>query len=164
MIPIHISLKGKKVVIAGGGTIACRKLRALLGEEAELVIVSPEVNDGMAELIREHGLVWKKKEIETSDITPAFFIVAATNQADVNRWIAESAETHQLVNVASKADLGNVFLPKTIKKGKILISVSTSGASPSDTKRIAGEIEGLISDKLIEDIEKKHKARRNPEP
>lgn len=164
MIPIHISLKGKKVVIAGGGIIAVRKLKALLHEEADITIVSPEVSDDMSMLISEHKLEWKRKKVEKSDLDSAFFIIAATNEPDVNRWIGKSAAENQLINVASNADLGNIYLPKTIKKGKILISVSTSGASPADTKRIARDIEGLISEELTQDIEKKHKARRSLEP
>ncbi|ALC81004.1 MULTISPECIES: NAD(P)-dependent oxidoreductase [Bacillus] len=164
MIPLHISLKGKKIVIAGGGTIACRKLNALLHEKAEITIVSPKVHEKMEKLISEHSLEWKQKEIEKSDLASAFLIIAATNQPHINQWIGESASENQLVNVASNADYGNIYLPKTIKKGKILISVSTSGASPADTKKIAGAIEDLISEELIEAIEIKHKARRSLEP
>ena len=41
VIPIMIEMKGKKVIVVGGGRIAKRKLSGLVDSGAELLVISP---------------------------------------------------------------------------------------------------------------------------
>lgn len=43
MLPLHISLEKKKVVIAGGGSIALRRLKTVISEGVDITLVSPDV-------------------------------------------------------------------------------------------------------------------------
>ena len=58
--PVTLRLEGKKVVIVGGGKVAERKVKGLLGTGAEVVVVSPEATDEIHRLHREGEIVWKK--------------------------------------------------------------------------------------------------------
>ena len=42
--PMFIDLSDKKVVVAGAGTIAKRRIRSLLDFTDHLVVIAPEVN------------------------------------------------------------------------------------------------------------------------
>ncbi|WP_306797735.1 NAD(P)-dependent oxidoreductase [Proteus mirabilis] len=96
------------------------------------------------------------------DLKPAFFIIAATNDRGVNQEIAANASETQLVNCVSKAEQGSVYMPKIIRKGRIQVSVSTSGASPAHTKRLAENIEPLMTDDLAEEVDRLFEKRRRP--
>lgn len=96
------------------------------------------------------------------DLAPAFFIIAATNDRSVNQEIAASASETQLVNCVSDAEQGSVYMPKIICKGRIQVSVSTSGASPAHTKRLAEDIEPLITADLTEEVDRLFEKRRRP--
>ncbi len=162
MLPLHINMSGKPVVIAGGGRIAARRLKAVAGEGASVTVISPDVSADMLELIEKHGVCWKRKKAEPEDVKGAFLIILATDDCEANKRIARSAGEGQLVNVASEAELGNVYVPKIVKKGNITISVSTNGASPSHTIELAGRIDGLIDDELIREIDELFRKRRGP--
>lgn len=153
MLPLHINIKGKSAVIAGGGEIAARRLKTVLAEGASATVISPEVSEEMLGLIEEHGIEWKKKKAEPGDFKDAFLIILATDDHEVNKRIAASAAPDQLVNVASEAELGNVYVPKIINRGNITISVSTNGASPRHTIKLAGQIDDLIDDELVQEID-----------
>ncbi len=152
MLPLHINIKGKSAVIAGG-EIAARRLKTVLAERASATVISPEASEEMLGLIKEHGIEWKKKKAEPGDFKDAFLIILATDDHEVNKRIAASAAPDQLVNVASEAELGNVYVPKIINRGNITISVSTNGASPRHTIKLAGQIEDLIDDELVQEID-----------
>ncbi|ASB89676.1 precorrin-2 dehydrogenase [Bacillus sonorensis] len=162
MLPLHINLSGKQVVIAGGGRIAARRLRTVLDEGASVTVVSPEVSAAMLELIEKHRICWKRKKAEPEDAEDAFLVILATDDPETNKRIADSARDRQLVNVASEAERGNVYVPKIIKKGNITISVSTNGASPGHAIELAGRIDGLVDDQLVREIDELFRKRRGP--
>ncbi|MGG1697211.1 precorrin-2 dehydrogenase/sirohydrochlorin ferrochelatase family protein [Bacillus zhangzhouensis] len=153
MLPVHLDLTNKQVLIAGGGLVAVRRASALCMEPCRITVVSPDISDEMAHLIDTYELNWKEKKVSAEDLEDAFFIVAATNDPSVNEWIAQTALPHQLVNCVSQSELGNVIMPKVVKAGKVTISVSTSGASPARTKQLAAAIETLLEKEDVDALE-----------
>ncbi|OCB99366.1 Precorrin-2 dehydrogenase [Bacillus amyloliquefaciens] len=162
MLPLHINLGGKKIIIAGGGKVALRRLKTVLPEGSDITVISPEVLPEIKKLADEGRIRWIPRRIEMKDLKPAFFIIAATNDQIVNQEIAANASETQLVNCVSKAEQGSVYMPKIIRKGRIQVSVSTSGASPAHTKRLAENIEPLMTDDLAEEVDRLFEKRRRP--
>ena len=62
MLPVHLDLTNKHVLIAGGGRIAARRTSALCMEPCSITIVSPDICDEMANLIETYQLTWKKRK------------------------------------------------------------------------------------------------------
>ncbi|MBD3858137.1 bifunctional precorrin-2 dehydrogenase/sirohydrochlorin ferrochelatase [Bacillus sp. 28A-2] len=153
MLPVHLDLTNKQVLIAGGGTVAARRVSALCMEPCRITVVSPDICDEMARLIDTYELNWKGKKVGAEDLEDAFLIVAATSDPSVNEWIAQTALPHQLVNCVSQSELGNVIVPKVVKAGKVTISVSTSGASPARTKQLAAAIEAMLEKEDVDALE-----------
>lgn len=146
MYPIHVNLSGKTVVVAGGGIVAYRKIKDLLNEEAIITVISPTVVNEIQEWHAEKKLTWIEREVKREDLEKAFLIIAATNSKEVNSWIAEQAKSKQLVNIADQPHLGNFIVPSVVKRGKLILSVSTSGASPSLSKSIKKELQQKYSE------------------
>ncbi|MFC7395298.1 NAD(P)-binding protein [Scopulibacillus cellulosilyticus] len=134
--PINLDLTGKKAVVVGGGHVASRRIAFLLQSNACVSVVSPDVSNAINQFIENRQVTWYRKNFEPEDIIDAFIVIAATNDKDVNRQIADSAGSRQLVNVVSQPELGNFEVPAVLKRGKLTISVSTNGASPSLAKKI----------------------------
>ncbi|MEI4788987.1 bifunctional precorrin-2 dehydrogenase/sirohydrochlorin ferrochelatase [Bacillus sp. FJAT-53060] len=153
MLPINLDLTNKQVLIAGGGSVAARRANALGTESCSVTVVSPHICDEMARIIDTYELNWKEKKVSAEDLKGAFFIVAATNDPAVNEWITQTAQPHQLVNCVSQSELGNVIMPKVVKAGKVTISVSTSGASPTRTKQLASAIENLLEQEDVDALD-----------
>ncbi|MFE0303293.1 MULTISPECIES: precorrin-2 dehydrogenase/sirohydrochlorin ferrochelatase family protein [Bacillus] len=160
MLPVHLDLNNKHVLIAGGGRIAARRTSALCMEPCSITIVSPDICDEMANLIETYQLTWKKKKVDAEDVKDAFLIVAATDDPSVNEWMTQSALPHQLVNCVSQSELGNVIVPKVVRAGKVTISVSTSGASPARTKQLAAAIETLLEQEDVDALDELYIERK----
>ncbi|MFG6495069.1 NAD(P)-dependent oxidoreductase [Fictibacillus sp. UD] len=146
MYPIHVNLSGKTVIVAGGGLVAYRKIKDFLNEEAIITVISPAAVNEIQEWHSEQKLTWIEREVKREDLEEAFLIIAATNSNETNSWIASHAKTNQLVNVADHLELGNFIVPSVIRRGRLLLSVSTGGASPSLSKSIKKELQQTFSE------------------
>lgn len=159
MLPLHIDVKDKNVLVVGGGKIAHRRLRLFLKEGAVVTVISPDVVTEIEELHNQNKLHWLEKKVEQVDLEHAFIIIAATNDPSINEWIAENADPNQLVNVASDAEKGNVIVPKSVNKGRLSISVSTNGASPKLAKQICEQLSDQFDNQFIEELDRMYEQR-----
>ncbi|WP_165996723.1 NAD(P)-dependent oxidoreductase [Bacillus sp. Cs-700] len=138
--PVSLNLTEKRIVIVGGGRIALRKLKGLLGCGAILTVVSPEINEEIKNLENFNTITFVEREVRESDLQDAFFIIVATNSFEVNEFVINRARDHQLINASHQADRGNVSLPATLKRGRLIISVFTGGASPLLARKIRDDL------------------------
>jgi precorrin-2 dehydrogenase / sirohydrochlorin ferrochelatase len=159
MYPISLNLEGKPCVVAGGGKVAYYKLLPLLKEKAEVTVVSPIIIPDIDKLYSEGKINVIRREIEQADYCDAFLIIAATNDQSVNREIYESVRDTKLVNVVSDSKIGNFHIPASLVRGKLLISVSTGGASPMLAKKIRDDLKEVYDESYEEYLEFLHEAR-----
>lgn len=140
--PIFLNLEGKKCVVVGGGEVALRKVRALLGSGARVVVVSPTLNPDLAQLARVETISLISREYEPKDLTDAVIVVAATDIAEVNQNIAKKARKHGiLVNVVDRPEESDFIMPSLVRRGDLILAASTSGASPALAKKIRMRLE-----------------------
>lgn len=140
-LPMMIDLKGKKVVVIGGGKIAQRRITTLLDNDAIISVISPTVTKTIESLHIQKSVHWHEKIFEESDLDNAFLIIVATNNSAINRWVIESAPKTALINAVEDATQGNVQFPIHLKRGKLSIAISTTGASPAFAKKIKHDLE-----------------------
>jgi precorrin-2 dehydrogenase / sirohydrochlorin ferrochelatase len=140
--PIHLNLNGKKVSIIGGGAVAERKVKVLLNTGAMIEIISPDLTEFLQKAIKTNKQIsWKKKRFTSEDISDAFLIFAATNDRGINQLIAKSKSRYQLANIADDPVTSDFLVPAIVQRGKLTISISTSGASPILSSTISRQIE-----------------------
>ncbi len=85
-------------------------------------------------------LVWRSKRFEAEDLKGSFLVIDATNQPEVNLQVYQAAAQNQLINIADRPDLSNFIVPFSFTRGKLTISVSTSGASSGLLRKIKTEL------------------------
>ena len=144
--PFMIELNNERCLIAGGGTVAYRKVCSMLEFGAVVTVVSPEFCPELLELAEHPArLTLIKRCVQPQDIDGAFVVIMATDDEKVNHEMAELCRQQRiLVNVVDvKADCGFYF-PAIIKDKEVVISVSTGGQSPV----LAGTIKRNIESHL----------------
>lgn len=147
--PINLKIDDMKIVVIGGGKVAYRKCINFLAFNKRLVVVSEE-------FIKEFENI--KDEIEIIEdsynekyIKEAFVVVAATNNKNVNHKIGTYCREHgKLVNVVDDVDLSNFTVSSFVKRGDLLLSVSTGGKSPSLSAKIRKELEEVYDESYEE--------------
>ncbi|UOR12138.1 NAD(P)-binding protein [Halobacillus amylolyticus] len=139
-IPIMLDLKGRKVVVIGGGHVAKRRIDSLLDSEAFLTVISPKLIPELIHYYEEARINWEQKCFSPDDVDEAFLIIVATNNRTVNNTVVESTPSNRLINAADKADVGNVHFPAHFERGKLTVAISTHGASPLFAKKIKKDL------------------------
>ncbi|MEK3937618.1 NAD(P)-dependent oxidoreductase [Sporosarcina sp. FSL W7-1349] len=148
MFPIMVDVSSEKVVIVGGGVIAYHKVENLLRFHITPHVVSPEFHPSFDKLVKEGKVILHKKEAEWSDVQDAFLLILVTNDEAVNdRLAAQAKAAGKLVVHASNPALGNAQVPAVALRGKLVLSVSTSGASPTLAKQIRNELADVYDER-----------------
>lgn len=150
--PIHVNLQHKQVAIIGGGKVAQRKINSLLQTNADILVVSPEVTETIKQWSEERKLEWRKKNFSPSDLDQATLVFAVTNDAKMNDFIKKVAKEHQWVNVSSNGSESQFHVPAMIVEGPLCITVSTSGISPSMSKKIGQNIKNQMDKQIVDDL------------
>jgi precorrin-2 dehydrogenase/sirohydrochlorin ferrochelatase len=140
--PVFLDLQDKKVVVAGGGRVAERKVLSLVESGASVTVISPEITETLSEL-KNKGLVFHiKREYKKRDLKEAFMVIAATSSKTVNQQICQDAP--YLVNVIDDQEACNFIVPSVIRRQPLMIAVSTQGYSPALSKTIRQLLEQLF--------------------
>lgn len=142
-LPIMIDITDKKVIVVGGGRIAYRKIKTLVDYTLNIEIISPTINQKLQQLVKTSHIIWRTKHFEPQDISDAYLVIAATDDATVNDLVKQSLPANVLFNHTGQADAGNVMFPNTIRRDKLTISVATEGASPKLNQQIVKELEAM---------------------
>jgi len=152
--PINLDLAGRSVLVVGGGAIAEGKARQLVEAGARVLIVSPALTASLSELANTGTLVWRQDEFAESDLYGVWLVISATDDQAVNEAVAQAAARRNLLcNVVDQPALCNFITPALVTRGRLQISVSTGGGSPSVAQRVKREIAELIGDEYGELLE-----------
>ena len=156
--PINLKIDDMKIVIIGGGKVAYRKCMNFLAFNKKVLVVSKEFVKEFEEIKEQVEIV--KGAYNEKYIKDAFVVVAATNNKEVNHQIGTYCRQHnKLVNVVDDKDLSNFTVPSFVKRGDLLLSVSTGGKSPSLSRKIRKDLEEVYDDSYEEYVKLLGQAR-----
>lgn len=169
-LPLMIDLHEKEIVIFGGGEVGERKA-SLFCEHAIVKVVSKEFTPGLDILCKEGKIeLIKVNDIDENEITSflndAFIVIPATNDPVFNEKIAKIAKVRRIF-INRVDDIGDIIVPSVIRRGDIVIGISTGGQSPALSKYIRQKIEDVITpefahmSRLQNEIREKLKSRVN---
>lgn len=141
MYPVALSLRGRRALVVGGGTVAERKVRGLLTVDAAVTVVSPALTPPLAALAEVSAIAWVPRRYLAGDLAGAFIAFAATGDDTTDAAVvAEARHAGILINDASDAERGDFATPAVHRAGPLTVTVDSNGLSPSFTKRIRDEL------------------------
>ena len=142
--PVFLDLRGRRVVVIGGGDMGEEKVTRLLPYEAQVVVVSPDVKDEVSELAEGGKIEWVRRQYRRGDLDGAFItIVADTSDEAVNNAVSEEARERNVpLNVADVTHLCTWITPSVARRGEVIVATSTGGASPALARRFREILNG----------------------
>ena len=143
--PLCINLEDKSFLVVGSGRIARRKLSAISEFTSNITVISKEEADGLA----YEGLKIVKKSFDALDLEGFDFVITATGSREQDETIVAACKSRGIpVNAADDREECDFFLPGIIKRGDLVVSVSTSGKSPAYSKHLREQIEDIIPENI----------------
>jgi siroheme synthase-like protein len=145
--PINLNLVGRPVLVVGGGRIAYRKVQQILAAGGEVTVLAPEILSDFNDLpVQQIARAYTK-----GDVAAFRLVITATGNIDVDQEIyAECEELGIWVNSADDPQRCSFTLPAAFRRGPVMITVSTGGASPALASFLRSELEQLVGPEFAE--------------
>lgn len=86
-----LDLTGRRVVVAGAGAVVTRRVRRFLSEGAAVTVIAPQVSDDLERAAAHGDLDLVRRTIRPEDLDEAWFVLAATDDREVNDAVAQWA-------------------------------------------------------------------------
>jgi precorrin-2 dehydrogenase / sirohydrochlorin ferrochelatase len=131
-LPLLVDLRGRGALVVGAGPAAAAKTRSLLDAGACVTVVAPAAVDELVALADQGRITWCARPFAATDVDGAWIVVAATSDPAVNATVeAEAEERHRWCVRADDAAASPASLLAAVRRGPLLLAVSTSGSAPA---------------------------------
>ncbi len=147
---VDLNLKGKHVIVIGGGTEGVRKVNALLGQGCRITVVSSRFN----KYLNEQARVGKIKKIKArirdasiiDDYEKPFLVLASTDTRELNRKLCQKGrEKGAFVYSVDDPAYSDFSYASVINiEGVMQVAISTSGRSPIMARQIRIRAERVL--------------------
>ncbi|BDS13797.1 precorrin-2 dehydrogenase/sirohydrochlorin ferrochelatase family protein [Aureispira anguillae] len=156
LYPVFLKVNQLPILIVGGGHVGYEKLSLLIknSPQARVILVAKEISPKIRSLLfgRRHQVTLIERSFQLYDLEKKSFVIAATNNNSLNKYIWGEAKTRGIVvNVADTPMLCDFYLGSIVSKGDLKIAISTNGKSPTFAKRLRQLLEHILPDE-IEDL------------
>jgi siroheme synthase-like protein len=145
--PVFLDLQNKPVLVVGGGNVALTKVEGLLDAGASVTVVSPELNERMEQLRQEGRFMYIHRKYEPGDLEGYDLVFAATDDgADNHEVWKEGRDRHIWVNAVDDIPNCDFIMPGIVRKGDLVVAISTSGTSPAMARKAREDIEAFLTE------------------
>lgn len=155
--PFFTDIKDKSCLIVGGAYLVLEKAERLLPYEVKIdVIIDDENNDedSLSE-IKKIDVTILKEKFDIAMLENYEFVVTCSSDINLNKIIADECKNRRIpVNSVDDVENCTFIFPALIKKGKLSIGISSSGASPFMTRYIKAKLSEIIPDNTEELLER----------
>ena len=160
--PVFLDLSDQPCLVVGGGPVAEGKVAGLLAAGARVTVVSPTVTARLAGWAAEGRLLHLAREYRAGDVEGRRLALVATGDTVVTRAVvAEGRARSVWVNAADEPARCDFILPAVIRRGRLVVAVSTGGASPAAARAIREELEGYLTEEHAALVELAAEARED---
>lgn len=152
--PIFLNrLNQKKTIIIGGNNEASRKVKDLLECDANITLISSELNNKLLQQYKKGAFHWIPRNYRKGDLKGAFLVIVASYDNKSNQEIYDEAdELGLLINVMDDVPHCNFTFGSIVKRGPLTLSISTSGTAPTIAVRLRERFEkefGVEYEKML---------------
>lgn len=150
--PVYLAglmLRGRPVVVVGGGRVAARRVPKLLAAGAVVTVVSPDLHHSLAALAAQGRLRWQQRSFAAGDLAGAWYALALTDSAGVNTEVVAEAEAQGTFCVrADDAAQGSAWTPATGSVAGVTVAAITD-RDPLRARRIRDRLVEVVADELL---------------
>ena len=141
--PVNLIVEGRPCLVVGGGPVAARKVEGLLACEARVHVVAPDVGDAILRLAPP--VTYETRPYRPGEAAGYRLVIAATDSRELNSTVFADAERAGVwVNGADDPDNCSFTLPSVLRRGALLVTVSTSGTSPAFSSWLRARLETVL--------------------
>jgi uroporphyrin-III C-methyltransferase/precorrin-2 dehydrogenase/sirohydrochlorin ferrochelatase len=142
--PIFMDLKGRTVVVVGGGEQSLRKVRLLSRTSARIVVIAESLHD---ELGANPRVEWLARRFEASLLDGATLVVSAETQ--LNEAVSAAARARDIpMNAIDCPSLSTFIVPSIVDRAPLVVAIGTEGKAPMLGQGLRARIDAMLPQTL----------------
>jgi precorrin-2 dehydrogenase/sirohydrochlorin ferrochelatase len=151
LFPMFVDIEGKNILIVGAGEVALRKIEKLIPFKPKLTVVAKEiVREEIKKLAEENNIHLIERNFLFTDIDGKEIVIVAVDDINLQREIYNYCVRRKIpVNSVDSPNYCTFIFPAYVKRGDIVVGITTSGNAPG----LSGRLRKLIENYLPEDLE-----------
>lgn len=139
--PVFLELHGRRALVVGRGAVAEGKVEGLLAAGSDVVVVSDGPRATLVALEELDGVTVQRRAFCSEDLDGVDICVAWSSSSEERDMIAREARARGvLVNVMDDIPNCDFAAPAVVRRGDLVIAISTGGRSPALAKRLREEL------------------------
>ena len=143
--PVFLDLSDRRCLVVGGGTVAERRVEALLEASAAVTLVSPTLTPALAALAAGGRIRHVARAYEPGDLAGAALAFTAADDPAVSAVVSrEARERGVWLNAADDPAHCDFILPGLVRRGVLTVAVGSGGASPALTRALREHLDGTL--------------------
>ena len=145
LYPLGLRLDGRQVLVVGGGSVATRRLPALLDAGARVTLVSPDLTPALHGYVEAGRVVWIPRRFQPSDVDGCWLVHAAVDDDTAATAVSVAAEQRRVFCVrADDRAAASAWTPAVTRHGQVTVA-ALGGGNP----RLAMALRDTIRDALV---------------
>jgi len=155
-----LRLRGRRVLVVGGGKVAARRAAGLLDAGAHVTVVSPTFSPAFVRLVPRGAVTCVARPYRAADLADMSLVIAATDDRRVNaEAMADARRAGVWVNVVDNPGRADFIVPAVVRRRAFLLALSSGGASPALVGHLRRELDLLVPEDLGVLVDRLAKAR-----
>lgn len=144
-LPLFHNLRGRRVLLVGGGEVALRKARLLAEAGAVLRVVALDIAEDLQRLVASTAGECQVGSYCAQDLAQVQLVIAATDDAALNAQVSLDAQALNVpVNVVDAPALCTVIFPAIVDRSPLIVAVSSGGDAPVLARLMRARLESII--------------------
>ena len=124
-LPIFMDIKGRQVLVVGGGELATRKVEMILKAEGRVRLVADSLCLALEELVDLKAVEHHARAFDADDLVGCLLVFVATDDEELCKRVAKQAtEADILVNVVDQFDLCTFIMPAIVNRSPVMVASS----------------------------------------
>jgi len=145
--PVFLDIAGKPAVVIGGGQVALRKVEGLLDAGAHVTVISPALHPDLEALVAAGRVRHIAREYSPGDLEGYLLAFVSTDDRSVNAAVAREGKQRGVwVNAVDDPANCDFIIPGIVRRGDIILAVSTSGGSPAMARKLREDLEQFLTE------------------
>jgi len=129
--PLALLLRGRRVLVVGGGAVATRRVPALLDAGARVEVVSPHLTPALRSLVDAGRMAWSERRFQASDVDGAWLVQVAVDDPAAAAAVSAAALERRVFCVrADDRHAATAWTPATTRHGPVTVAVTAGGDPP----------------------------------
>jgi uroporphyrin-III C-methyltransferase/precorrin-2 dehydrogenase/sirohydrochlorin ferrochelatase len=147
--PVFLNLRGRAVLVVGGGEVASRKIAVLLQAGADVTVVAPLLHQELLAAHEQQRIRWINGRFSDHLLDSQCFAVAATDDHELNLAVTRAGTARNIfVNAVDDSVASTCIMPAIVDRSPLIIAVSSGGNTPTLARRVRAQLEALLPQSL----------------